>query len=85
MESLPNIVGEFTPNNASGTAYPGMSATTTGAFFKLKIGKGTIMSASSSSTDRYSVNFNASHSSSTYQDDASVYPNSVSTLLIIKC
>ena len=30
------------------------------------------------------INFDASLSSSTYQDGASVYPNSVSTLLIIK-
>lgn len=80
MESLPNIIGEAQtlPGKIGYLASRALSQRgweNQGNVHALSVaGTGTV----------YGIAFDASHSSSTYQDNAYVHPLSMSTLLILK-
>ena len=78
-ESLPNIKGSATLDNIYGLVYQNSRLE---GVFELGIGYGGISNGTVG--EGYALNFDASRSSSTYQDSAKVRPDSLTCCYIIK-
>lgn len=83
-ESLPNITGDFSTTyiNGGSTSYSNSFRSGTGAFKKgNSYTASAINSAGTTSSTQYYIGFDASSSSSTYQNDASVQQKSIQCYL----
>ena len=78
-ESLPNITG-----HANAYAYKSAPQYATSVFTMNDVAANVISSGSSSGYNYMDINFYASRSSSTYQDNAHVRPLSIATAFLIR-